>query len=251
MEESGKGSVGSQEGEILINAGIRTDRDRPILSRSMIRNTGSGSLHHTSMNLYSYIVADDTGFSPNPFWGYCTLACCKPVIRRTAQVGDWIAGLSPKSAGNRIVFAMQVNEILSYADYYRDERFAAKIPRFNEGKVVFKCGDNIYEPLPNGDFRQLQSMHSKDKGPEEDLGTKKHDLRGANTLIATTFHYFGSNGPELPRDLHELKVGRGHKKFPREVAMKFQSFIVSFPAGICSPPGKWPKDDNSWRPGQE
>ena len=28
--------------------------------------------------LYSYIVATDSGFSPNPFHGFCTLACCKP-----------------------------------------------------------------------------------------------------------------------------------------------------------------------------
>lgn len=33
------------------------------------------------VNLFSYIVACDSGFSPNPFWGICTLACCKPRIR--------------------------------------------------------------------------------------------------------------------------------------------------------------------------
>ena len=37
------------------------------------------------MTLYSYTVAADTGFAPNPFHGFCTLACCKPGIRRTAQ----------------------------------------------------------------------------------------------------------------------------------------------------------------------
>ena len=60
------------------------------------------------MKLYSYIVTHDTGFSPNPFWGSCTLANCKPGIRRTAEVGDWIVGLSRKVRGNRIVFAMNV-----------------------------------------------------------------------------------------------------------------------------------------------
>ena len=33
----------------------------------------------------------DYGFAPNPYFGYCTLATCKPVIRRCAGVGDWIA----------------------------------------------------------------------------------------------------------------------------------------------------------------
>lgn len=60
--------------------------------------------------LYSYTITHDTGFAPNPFWGWCTLATCKPQIRRTAQVGDWIAGLSPKATGNRLVYAMQVSE---------------------------------------------------------------------------------------------------------------------------------------------
>ena len=45
------------------------------------------------MKLYSYIITEDTGFSPNPFWGCCTLADCKPEIRRNAKVGDWIVGL--------------------------------------------------------------------------------------------------------------------------------------------------------------
>ena len=32
--------------------------------------------------LFSYVVATDSGFAPNPFFGLCTLACCKPAIRR-------------------------------------------------------------------------------------------------------------------------------------------------------------------------
>lgn len=46
------------------------------------------NLEKRKMKLFSYIVTHDAGFAPNPFWGYCTLACCKPAIRRTANVGD-------------------------------------------------------------------------------------------------------------------------------------------------------------------
>src|SRR5712671_5339411 len=35
-----------------------------------------------SMRLYSYVVARDFGFAPNPFFGVCTLATCKPDIRK-------------------------------------------------------------------------------------------------------------------------------------------------------------------------
>ena len=48
------------------------------------------------MKLFSYIITHDIGFAPNPFFGYCTLANCKPVIRRTSKIGDWIVGISAK-----------------------------------------------------------------------------------------------------------------------------------------------------------
>lgn len=51
------------------------------------------------MKLYRYVMTYDTGLAPNPYHGYCTLALCKPQIRRTAQVGDWIMGFGSVSAG--------------------------------------------------------------------------------------------------------------------------------------------------------
>ena len=64
------------------------------------------------MRLYSYIVTHDSGFSPNPFHGVLTLACCKPMIRRTARPGDLVVGLSTR--GERVVYAMRVAEKLSF-----------------------------------------------------------------------------------------------------------------------------------------
>ena len=198
------------------------------------------------MRLYSYIVKHDTGFSPNPFWGYCTLADCKPAIRRSAEIGDWIVGLSPKATGNRVVFAMQVREILTFSEYFLEDRFKTKIPDFSKRMVVYKCGDNIYEPLSEGKFRQLQSMHSI--GLEENPKTKAHDLGGKNVLISSTFHYFGAAGPELPEELFELKVGRAHKnRFSHQIIQAFLLFIGSYPRGINGPPTTWPCSDFSWR----
>ncbi|MDX9745960.1 MAG: hypothetical protein WCX84_09130 [Syntrophales bacterium] len=192
------------------------------------------------MKLYSYIVTHDTGFAPNPFWGCCTLANCKPAIRRTAKVGDYIVGLSPKARGNRVIFAMEVDEILDYASYFRDPRFSSKIPDYSRGKVVWKAGDNIYKPLPDGNFQQLRSMHS-----HEDQG---RDLRGVNVLIARRFHYFGASSPELPPCLEDLKVGRGHKnKFSSKTIEDFRKFISSYPQGVSAPPTQWPANDVSWK----
>ena len=200
------------------------------------------------MKLYSYVVTHDTGFAPNPFWGCCTLANCKPAIRRTAKVGDWIVGLSPKARGNRVVFAMEVEEILDYELYFRDHRFADKIPDYTKGKVIFKCGDNIYKPLSNGEFLQLPSPHSK--GDQENPKTKADDLNGVYVLVVSNFHYFGASGPELPRHLDELKVGRAHKnRFSQETISSFLQFIATYPKGVNDPPTKWPDGDTSWRQG--
>ncbi|MCH7751958.1 MAG: hypothetical protein IH898_07380 [Planctomycetes bacterium] len=38
------------------------------------------------MKLSGYIIRSDSGFSPNPFGRVCTLACCRPVIRRNSKV---------------------------------------------------------------------------------------------------------------------------------------------------------------------
>jgi hypothetical protein len=45
------------------------------------------------MRLFSYCIQTDDDAAPNPFWGLCTLTICKPVIRRVAEVGDWIVGI--------------------------------------------------------------------------------------------------------------------------------------------------------------
>jgi len=198
------------------------------------------------MKLYSYVVTHDTGFSPNPFWGCCTLADCKPAIRRTAKVGDWVVGLSPKVDGNRIIYAMQVKEIVPFDKYYRDSRFAVKIPDYSTGKVVHKCGDNIYKPLPKGEFQQLQSMHSN--GTYENHSTKAHDLGGKNVLISRTFYYFGSRPLDLPESLDDLKVVRFHKnRFTQDMVSAFVTFITRQTAGINAPPTSWPHNDDSWK----
>lgn len=48
--------------------------------------------------LFSYTIPIDDGSAPNPFRGMCSLAICKPGIRRTAEEGDWVAGLGSKKA---------------------------------------------------------------------------------------------------------------------------------------------------------
>ncbi len=202
------------------------------------------------MSIYSYIVASDSGFAPNPFAGYCTLACCKPAIRRTAEPGGIIVGLTPKSDGNRILYIMHVDEKVTYAEYWHDDRFAGKKALFGEN-VVRTQGDNIYQPFAEGGFLQHRSDHSNPDGTEH-MGLKKWDLSGKNVLIAKSFAYFGIEAPDLPPDLVELVVGKGHRRFKpihpsynrlRESLLKL---LGDNPRGVMASPKSWPKDDTSW-----
>jgi hypothetical protein len=204
------------------------------------------------MTLYSYIVKHDSGFAPNPFFGYCTLACCKPGIRKHAREGDWIVGLTPraKGAGNKIVYLMEVEESLSFDDYWRDPRFRQKRPRLDTG-IARKCGDNIYKPLPNGDYRQLPSAHSKPKfGNGEDGENKERDVfNGERVLVSRNFVYFGSKPKELPPELERLRVGRSYRRnFPPDVKAAFRQFVSGLRKfGVIARPHGWHSDDGSWK----
>lgn len=198
------------------------------------------------MRLFSYIVNSDSGFAPNPFWGYCTLACCKPTIRKTAKKDDWITGLTPKRNGNRILFAMKITEEpLTFQAYFNDPRFNEKRPDFKKLGAIYRRGDNIYQPLANCQYRQLNSRHSHKDGTEN-LDTKRHDLNGRFVLISDVFHYFGQKSIPLPPDFSQMIVGRAHKcRFPRDFVKKFEKFISTMDGGILGYPHNWPEKDYS------
>lgn len=205
------------------------------------------------MNLFSYVVMRDTGFAPNPFWGFCTCACCKPEIRRTARKGDLVVGLSPRAAGNRIVYVMRVTEdSMTFEDYWNSPTFFAKKPVWTSDEPELRCGDNIYRPLKVDavgvhDFEQLVSRHSNPDGTEN-LKKKEIDFGGRRVLASNDFVYYGSAAIELPRRFDSLIVGRGHKRFPHtgqnqreEVDMitEFDVFFLDLPRGIQGLPTDW------------
>ena len=161
------------------------------------------------MTLYSYTVVHDNGFAPNPFHGICTLACCKPGIRRTAKEGDYVIGLGPKNLGSRVVYAMRVKETPELEDYWHEDRFHIKRPDMQVGgeKAV---GDNIYHLGKSGEWQQEWSLHSLPNG-QEDWKLTRTDTGGEKVLIGDDFIYWGGDGPPLPENLQDLITGRGHK----------------------------------------
>ena len=181
--------------------------------------------------LYSYIITHDTGFSPNPFWGKCTLACCKPAIRRSigknwkSNHNIWIAGISPKRYKNEIVYIMRVDKCLTFPEYY--EEYPEKRPDFSK-ELIYTRGDNIYKPIGSR-FEQLHSLHSRNPFEEnwsEHSTGMRHDLGGQYVLISETFIYFGREKLPLQGNLRELISGRGHRcRFSQEVLDEFEDLL--------------------------
>ncbi len=160
------------------------------------------------MTLYSYTVATDSGFAPNPFYESCTLACCKPGIRRTAQQGDYVVGIGPKGSGNLLVYAMRVTETVEFDDYWHDSRFRKKRPDIEAGGKQ-ALGDNIYRLDRAGKWLQAPSQHSH--GNEQDLEMMRRDISGQKVLIGDDFIYWGGDGPLLPQNLRGLIAERYYR----------------------------------------
>jgi hypothetical protein len=203
-----------------------------IYKRPVSQRSGRQKQKQLTSRLFSYIVVFDGGFAPNPFWGYCTLACCKPKIRKNARCEDWVVGLTPKDQGNKLVYAMRITENpVTFDDYFKDERFQRKKPKARSANPKLNCGDNIYEPLGDYRYRQLSSIHSGE------AGAKKRDLSGKYVLVSDDFYYFGGSAKPLPRYLRRLIVGRGHKcNFPQRVIETFERFIRKERKGINANP---------------
>ena len=187
--------------------------------------------------LFSYVVARDTGFAPNPFHGYCTLATCKPRIRDTAEVGDWVIGTDSKQRRRAgfLVYAMRVTETLTLDEYWRDVRFAGKRPNA-DGQPEERCGDNIYHfDRTCGQWRQKTgSFHCG-----TDVG---RDTKVDCVLVSDDFVYFGGDGPPVPEfcGVNVCCVTQGHKcRFPEEVVESAIEWVRGLgDTGRCGQPSE-------------
>ncbi|MBI1881291.1 MAG: hypothetical protein HYR94_24180 [Chloroflexi bacterium] len=161
--------------------------------------------------LYSYCVRNDAGAAPNPFWGICTLVICKPVIRRSAQVGDWIVGLGSVNSSigdvsDKVVYAMKVTSKMTMEEYdqFCQEEYPKKLPNWRGRDYRLRVGDCVYD-FSHGHPPKLRlSVHNE--------GNRKRDLGGLYALLSTHFYYFGDKPVELPAHLQSIiKQGQGHK----------------------------------------
>ena len=140
-------------------------------------------------SVFVYVVDRDFGFAHNPFHGYCTLATCKPGIRKSAQIGDWVIGMGGSRLGatGQCVFAMQITATISFDEYWTN-------PIYNEKKAVaflFRTTSfTLGKPLLV--YRNQSSIR---------LVTKIHEATDASTIRSRGRFSIGSKSISLNRSM--------------------------------------------------
>ncbi len=200
-------------------------------------------------SLFSYVVRYDSGFAPNPFHGYCTLATCKPLIRKHASVGDWLVGTgsngAPARRGGYLVYAMRVTEVLETAQYWQDPRFQRKKPDMYHNWVA-ASGDNIYEPIGGTKWKQHNSYHSNQDG-SSNAKHMKRDTGVQRVLVSDDFVYYGGEGPRLSKKflsgggMNLCHAGRNYRRVQDETVIAgFEAWLRSQGhGGYEGTPGDW------------
>lgn len=168
--------------------------------------------------VFVYVVDRDFGFAPNPFHGACTLATCKPGIRRSACVGDCVVGMGGRrlNATGRCIFAMWVTEILSFNEYWTRPEYLDKRP-VRSGSNKMLVGDNIYHfDAKTRRWKQADSHHSHADGSVNGDNLRT-DTSTDRVLISRHFYYFGSAAPAVPAKALKstgYRNGRNYRVYP-------------------------------------
>ena len=209
-----------------------------------VTSNGIAVVKNTRSKLFSYIVARDFGFAPNPFFGVCSLATCKPKIRNSARIGDWIVGTGSKSRNKQgvLVYVMRVTETKTFNEYWKNEQFQQKKPNLRGSKKQ-AFGDNIYFRDETGQWHQLDSHHSYPGGRPNQHNIQR-DTKADRVLLSTDYTYWGGAGPPIPQKFDEFGLccaGIGHKnRFSEEMVKAFVKWFRSLgEKGYCGAPLDW------------
>jgi hypothetical protein len=215
----------------------------------------NGETTMDKMRLFSYKMTHDSGFAPNPFGGFLTLATCKPLIRKHKRPGDWIAGFTSKqlngdAIGNeKLIYLMKIEKIIPFSEYWKDPEYEVKKMRTNS--KIGKRGDNIYtpiieKPITASDFEQTQGAYHTEKD-------KLKDLSGERVLVSRTFFYFGSKPIVIPENIKpnipKGQSSQGAQTHDIKKAKEFIAYIESeYKCGLSYyPHNEWDKDDSTWK----
>lgn len=174
--------------------------------------------------IWRYVLAHDGGRAPCIDGAMLTLCCCKPIIRKNAEVGDWVVGLAPKRFGTGLVaWAGRVSRVMpmgAYAEQYPDRQDA--IYRVT---AIAADGNEMLDHV-GGHYHNIAKQRST-------------DASGLHCLIFSPFWYFGHQARTLPMNLLGLThyhVGQTAQGSNPGLEQQLKAWLEQWPAGVSGRP---------------
>ena len=156
-----------------------------------------------NLKIHSYVITTDRGSAPNYDGPKVTLAICKPRIRKRAKVGEIVLAFNGRTLSrerNSVRWCGIVSEVLSFAEYWQDERFKGKQPSASI------TPDNIYRDDGAGLTQVLNTSH--------DASHADCDLSGQNVLVFSDVWHLGDSHEPLDDAFGKLCVGGARRHEP-------------------------------------
>ncbi len=171
------------------------------------------------MRTYFYKLTSDRGgapCAPPPRAGEAaslSLAICKPAIRRTAQPGDRIVGLTSRVLEQRdgyppvsVIYAATVSRVLDATTYYAEHS-----PYRHRPDCIYRYDPEAGTLLHSG----ATGLHADPRHRRRDLG-REGLFENARILLCDSFTYLGPQAAPIPERLARLRtmasaLGQGHR----------------------------------------
>ena len=173
------------------------------------------------MRTYVYKLTSDRGgapCAPRPRAGVealLTLSICKPAIRRTAQAGDRILGITSQSLAasegyplNAVIYAAVVTGAVDAREYYAPgSRFRSRPD----------CIYQFHREMGTLTHTGRTALHADAAYEARDIGSYPY-YRNGRALLSREFRYFGAEAVEIPLEYERLRrvseaLGQGHRVF--------------------------------------
>lgn len=152
-------------------------------------------------------------------------------------------GSALRHRGGDLVYAMRVDETVTFEQYWQDERFRRKRPTMRSS-LKMAYGDNIYHRGSAGEWLQEDSRHTLPDGTANS-GHVARDTSADVVLVSEHYSYFGGNGPAVPTHLRtehgqDLIAGRGHRcRFSPERVAAVLAWLSGLERGYLGDPTDW------------
>ncbi len=175
-------------------------------------------------------MINDSGIAPcvtpptKSYWALLSFALCKPAIRRSASIGDYVIGLSSKSIAktddyplDSIIFCAKVDRKLRGEYYYpRDGQADTSEYRCQIDRIYpYNEASGRYSMIPN-QTGHTESNMSKDIG--EYSSDKEHSYKNSWVLLSSDFRYVGKSAHKIPETCpgflrHAKRMTQGHRVY--------------------------------------